>query len=277
MKIDAHQHFWKYNEKEFGWMDHKMESLKRNFLPADLQPELLNAGFEGTIAVQARQNLDETRWLLNLSSQNQFIKGVVGWVDLRSDQLAGQLREFASNPKLVGVRHVIHDEPDDDFMLQPEFLKGIGLLKDFNLTYDILIFPKHLKNTIKFVQKFPDQLFILDHMAKPFVHDKKLSPWKEEITELAKYPNVYCKISGMVTEADWHNWKEEDFKPYLDVVVKSFGMNRLMVGSDWPVCTVAGSYKKVMDIVKNYFSRFPEQEQAHVFGMNAKNLYLKKK
>lgn len=275
MVIDAHQHFWTYNEKEFGWIDKRMESLKRDFLPEDLKPELLNSGIDGTIAVQARQSLEETRWLIDLALQNCFINGVVGWVDLCSEDIHNQLTEFSSHPKFVGVRHVVHDEHDDDFILSKDFMNGIGMLKNFKLTYDILVFPKHLKNAIRFVQHFPDQVFILDHFAKPFIKEQKISPWKEEIAELAKFQNVYCKISGLVTEANWHQWKEIDFRQYLDIDTESFGINRLLVGSDWPVSTLCGSYSKVMDIVRNYYSQFSESEKELIFGLNAAKIYLR--
>lgn len=273
MKIDSHQHFWRYYEKDFAWIGNSMQEIRKDFLPEDLKKELQRAGFDRSIAVQARQSIEETSWLLELASLNNIIAGVVGWVDLCSRQLENQLDSFTSETKLVGVRHVIHDEPDIDFMLNPEFLKGIGILAHYKLTYDILIFPKHLPNTIKFVKMFPNQSFVIDHIAKPDIKNKILSPWKEDIQELAKRPNVFCKFSGMVTEAEWKTWKYEDFKPYLDAVLESFGPERLMIGSDWPVCKLAGTYPEVMGIVEAYIQTLSETEQAAILGENASRVY----
>lgn len=273
MKIDAHQHFWKYNSNEYGWIDDSMGILRRDFLPDDLIVELEQIGFSGSIAVQARQTLEETRWLLTLADQNKFIKGVVGWVDLCSPVIEEQLEEFSKHSKLVGIRHVVQDEPDDQFMLRDDFLHGISLLKKYNLVYDILIFPKHLPVAIEMVKMFPEQTFVLDHIAKPAIKGKKISPWKEDISELAAYPNVSCKISGMVTEADWKNWKNEDFHPYLDTIFSVFSTDRLLIGSDWPVCTVAGSYRSVIGIVLDYIKNFNKEERDHILGRNARLIY----
>jgi L-fuconolactonase len=273
MRIDSHQHFWKYNPAEYVWISNDMEILQKNYLPDQLQAELSSIGFDGSIAVQARQSLEETQWILDLAEQNNFIKGVVGWVDLCSPGAEEQLFQFSRYPKLVGVRHVIHDEADDNFMLRNDFLKGIALLKKFGLTYDILIFPRHLPNTIQFVSHFPDQVFILDHIAKPLIRDKKISPWKEDIERLARFRNVYCKLSGIVTEANVNNWKQEDLIPYLDIVFAAFGPDRLMIGSDWPVCRVAGTYKKIMDIILSYISSFPDEDKNKILGENAAHAY----
>jgi len=274
MKIDCHQHYWHFNLKDYSWMGDNMSVIKRDFLPSDLLPELESINFDGSVAVQARQNLEETQWLLKLADDFPHIKGVVGWLDLQSETVETDIQEFATHPKAVGVRHVIHDEEDDNFMLRPEFIRGIKLLEKYNLAYDILIFPKHLQNTIKFVREFSEnQTFIIDHIAKPFIKDGILSPWKEEITELAKFPNVFCKLSGMVTEADWENWNPEHLKPYLDVVLKAFGTDRVMIGSDWPVCLVAGKYEKVMGVVMDYISKFSETEKAKILGGNAVKAY----
>jgi L-fuconolactonase len=273
MKIDSHQHFWKYNPLEYGWISDEMQILRKDHLPDQLKSELQSIGFDGSIVVQARQTLEETKWLLELAHQYDFIKGVVGWIDLCSDQAETQLIQFSKNSKLVGVRHVIHDEPDINFMLRSDFLKGMDLLKKFNLTYDILIFPKHLLNTLRFVRQFPEQIFVLDHIAKPFIKDKNFTPWKEEIEQLGQMPNVYCKISGMVTEADWKCWKPEDIIPYLDIVFAVFGPERLMIGSDWPVCKVAGTYDQVMGIVLNYVKNLKNSDQEKVLGSNAMRAY----
>lgn len=273
MKIDSHHHFWIYNSSEYGWISENMNILRQNYLPGQLKTELSSVGFDGSIAVQARQSLEETQWLLKLADENSFIKGVVGWIDLCSPRAEEQLIQFSRSPKLIGVRHVIHDEADDNFMLRPDFVNGIGLLQKFGLTYDILIFPRHLPNTLQLVSQFPRQVFVLDHIAKPLIKDQKLSPWKEQIEKLAQFDNVYCKLSGMVTEADWENWKPEDFAPYLDAVFAAFGPDRLMIGSDWPVCRVAGSYQKVMELVLNYIETFSESDRSKILGLNALTAY----
>jgi L-fuconolactonase len=273
MRIDTHQHFWRYNAEEFGWIDDSMAALRRDFLPPDLEPELAAAGFDGSIAVQARQTLDETRWLLDLAASSPFILGVVGWVDLRSPDVRSQLGEFAGNPKLLGIRHIVQSEPDDRFLLQPEFLRGITVLEEFDLTYDILIYPKHLPIAAEFVQCFPRQRFVLDHLAKPPIKSCDLHPWDSGIRELAKSPNVFCKLSGLMTEADWKNWKPEHLAPYLDVAFDSFGPDRLMIGSDWPVCTVAASYSRAMNVIREYLSKYPSDVQDAVPGKNAQRLW----
>jgi L-fuconolactonase len=273
MHIDAHQHFWHYNPKEHTWMTEQMQLLKKDFLPDQLQPLLEQIGFGGCIAVQARQTIKETDWLLQLANQYDFIKGVVGWVDLRSPTIYKELSSYIHQNKLVGVRHVVHDEPDDNFMLLPSFQNGIAALKEFNLTYDLLLFPKHLNVAIKLVEKFPQQPFVLDHIAKPFISKKELSPWKEQLIELAKFSNVYCKLSGMVTETIWNNWTSYDFKPYLDIVMEAFGYNRVMIGSDWPVCTLSGSYHSTMNIVIDYAKQFSTEIKDAILGGNCINFY----
>lgn len=273
MKIDAHQHFWAYNANDYGWMGPGMEILKKNHLPNHLQPLLEKTGIDGTVAVQARQIIEETRWLLELAGQYPFIKGVVGWVDLRSPQLAEQLTLFKAQPKFRGVRHVIHDEPDDGFMLRNSFVQGIGMLAEFDLTYDLLLFPKHLPAAYELVSKFPAQPFVVDHIAKPLIKDGIQEPWATDLRRLAENPNVYCKVSGMVTEADWRAWQLADFQPYLDIVFEAFGLERVMLGSDWPVCTVAGSYPDMVSIIVDYIQQFSADEQAGVLGRNAMKFY----
>ncbi len=273
MQIDAHQHFWIYEPREYEWVDDSMALLRRDFLPDDLKPELELAGFQGCIAVQARQTLEETRWLLELAASAPFVLGVVGWVDLQSPQVRSQLEIFAGNPKLVGVRHVVQGEPDDRFLLRPEFLRGISALEEFDLAYDILVYARHLPVAAEFVRHFPGQRFVLDHLAKPDIKSGSLQPWARGIRELAAFPNVCCKLSGLVTEADWDQWKPEHITPYIDVAFECFGPDRLMIGSDWPVCTVAASYARVMDLVKDYLSRQPTQVQAAVRGENARRFW----
>jgi L-fuconolactonase len=273
MKIDSHQHFWKYNETEYGWMGAGMERLKRDHLPGELAGLLKANGIKGTIAVQARQSIEESRWLLNLADENDFMKGVVGWVDLRSDGLELQLEEFAEHKEFVGVRHVVHDEPDNEFMLREDFQAGIGKLKNYDLTYDILIFPKHIKCAEKLVRKFDEQRFVVDHIAKPFIKDRVIEPWRTEMAKLAECGNVYCKVSGMVTEALWDGCKKEDFVPYMEAVLEIFGPNRVMFGSDWPVCTVAAEYEQVVGIVEDFISGLSSSEQVRVMGGTAVEFY----
>jgi len=273
MRLDAHHHLWKYSEAEYPWIKPEWP-IRKNYLPEDLQPLLASAGLDGSIAVQARQNLEETRWLLELADRQPFIKGVVGWVDLRSERVEGDLQQLTKNPKLVGVRHVVQDEPDDDFMLRADFTRGIGKLAQFNLTYDILIFPRQLPAAIELVKRFPEQPFVLDHIAKPQIKDRVISPWREQLRELAKAPNVLCKLSGMVTEANWNGWTDADFEPYLDPVFEAFGASRLMFGSDWPVCLLAGSYERVFGIVQNRIALLPATQKESILGGNAEEFYL---
>ncbi|MEZ4774632.1 MAG: amidohydrolase family protein [Bacteroidia bacterium] len=276
MNLDAHQHFWKYDAKDYGWIGDSMKVIKRDFYPDELAKEQQNAGFEGAISVQARQTLAENDFLLGLAEHYDWIKGVVGWVDLCSDQAEDQLELFASHPKAVGVRHVVHDEPDDDFMLREDFRRGIGLLKKYHMTYDLLLFPKHLSRAISLVNEFPEQPFVLDHIAKPHIKAQRFSPWTEDIRQLAAFPNVYCKLSGMVTETQWQKWTNADFTPYLDVVWNAFGEDRLMIGSDWPVCKLSGEYAETMGIVRTYVSQFQEETQRKILGENAAKFYLRK-
>jgi len=273
MKIDAHQHFWIYDKREYSWINDEMSILKRDFLPGDLKKEVDRIGFDGSIAVQARQTIDETEWLFKLAEQNDIIKGVVGWLDIRSPQFKNQLEKYAKRTKLVGIRHVVQDEPDNRFMSRSEFIEGIRELENYDLVYDILIFEKQLPAAIDLVSRFPYQRFVLDHIGKPRISYTSLEPWKSLITELAEYPGVYCKVSGMVTEADWKNWKIEDFQPYLDTVFEAFGAERILFGSDWPVCTVAASYKDVFGLVKNYIEKFSPDEQNKIMGENAARIY----
>jgi L-fuconolactonase len=273
MRIDSHQHFWRYNPTEYAWISEKMAALQRDFLPSNLEAVLARVGFQGTVAVQARQSLEETLWLLELATRYPFIRAVVGWVDLRSEELPSRLERLAEHPKLAGVRHVIQDEPDDDFLLRPDFRRGISRLREFELTYDLLLYPKHLPAAIKLVAEFPGQPFVLDHIAKPKIAEHLLSPWREHIKALAALPNVCCKLSGMVTETEWGQWQAQDFRPYLDIVFDAFGTKRLMIGSDWPVCTLSGDYAQTMHIVIDYVRQFSDEEQAAVLGGNCARFY----
>jgi len=274
MRLDSHQHFWRYSADQYPWIQADWP-IGRDFLPNDLAPLLTAGRLDGTIAVQARQNLDENHSLLELADRHAEIRGVVGWVDLRSERLDEQLAEFARREKFVGVRHVVQDEPDDEFVLGDAFVRGISRLKAYSLTYDLLIFPRQLLASIQLVERFPDQPFVLDHLAKPLIRQGELSPWREQIQQLAKRPNVMCKVSGMVTEARWDNWQPADFRPYLDVVAEAFGAERLMYGSDWPVCTLAGSYAQVLQLAEDYFAPWSEPERTAIFGGNAARFYLR--
>lgn len=273
MRIDAHQHFWRYNPDEYGWIDDSMSRLRRDFMPSDLQPELERAGFDGCIAVQARQTIEETRWLLELAKHSEFILGVIGWVDLQSDDLHSQLQRLAANPKLLGVRHIVQGEPDDRFMLRPEFLRGVAALEEFGLTYDLLIYPRHLPVAAEFVKRFPQQRFVLDHLAKPYIRRQEIEPWRSDLQRLAEFPNVYCKLSGLVTEADWRTWTAEQIAPYLKAAVECFGPGRLMIGSDWPVCRVAASYSQTLNVVIEFLDEYPERARDTILGGTAANFW----
>ncbi len=273
MKLDSHQHFWHYSRDEYSWITADMAQLRRDFLPDELERERSAAGFVGSIAVQARQSLEETKWLLELADENERVMGVVGWVDLCSPALPAQLEAFASHAKLRGVRHVIQGEPDDGFALRDDFVRGIGELERYGLTYDVLIYPRHLPVACELVARFPNQPFVLDHMAKPPIRDGVLEPWASGIRALAAFPNVYCKASGLVTEADWTGWTAEGIRPYLDVAFDAFGPRRMMIGSDWPVCTLAGSYQQVMGLVASYIQTLSQSEQRAVLGETAQSFY----
>ena len=273
MRLDAHQHFWHYVPEHYPWITDRLSVLKRDYLPADLEPNLGALGFDGTIVVQARQDVGDTAFLLALAARHPLIKGVVGWVDLCSPDVGRQLDAFARHPALVGVRHIVHDEPDDDFMLRPDFRAGITRLQDYGLRYDLLLFPRHLSRAVSLVDEFPDQPFVLDHIAKPLIREHLMSPWEEDVRRLAERPNVVCKLSGLVTEARWDCWQPADIWPYLDVVVEAFGTSRLMIGSDWPVCTVAADYARTMGLVIDYVNdRHPDAADA-ILGGNAAAFY----
>ena len=272
MNIDSHQHFWRYTPAEYPWMKPGW-LIRRDFLPPDLAREMAKVGVEGCVAVQAQQTMAEARWLLSLADAHPFIRGVVGWVDLQNERVEEQLAELARHARFVGVRHVVQDEPDDNFMLRPAFQRGIGRLRQFNLAYDLLVFPKQLPASIQLAANFPEQRFVLDHIAKPPIAAGTLSPWREQLRELAKAPNVWCKVSGMVTEAKWDGWRAEDFRPYLDVVFAAFGVERLMFGTDWPVCTLAGSYAQVHRLVDDYTRSLTAEARAKFFGGSAAEFY----
>ena len=279
-RIDSHQHFWRYDPREYDWIDERMGALKRDFLPADLSPLLAEAGFAACVAVQARPSLDETAWLLDLAARNPFVAGVVGWVDLCSPEAPAELERFGNHPRLVGVRHIVQGEPDDRFLLRPDFGRGIALLEEFGLAYDVLIYPRHLPVAVEFVRRFPRQRFVLDHLAKPEIARGEIRAWSRGIRDLAAAPNVFAKLSGLVTEADWKRWTPDETRPYLDVAFECFGPARLMIGSDWPVCTLAADYARTMALVTRYLEGRPEAERDAVLGGNAQafwNLDLKER
>ncbi len=271
--IDAHHHLWKYSQEQYPWMLAGMENIRRDFLIPELHSVTREAGVTGTVAVQARQTIGETEWLLGLARDNELIRGVVGWVPLIDADVAKHLERFSGNRKLKGIRHVLHDESDDFYMLRDDFNRGISLLNDFGLRYDILIFERHLLQTIQFVDRHPKQLFIVDHIAKPRVKDRVRSSWEAEIAELARRDNVYCKLSGMATEANWKGWTESDLRPYFDTVLAAFGPDRLMFGSDWPVILVACSYKCWADTVRSWIAELSPAEQLSIMGGTAKMAY----
>jgi L-fuconolactonase len=273
MRIDAHQHFWRYTAAEYGWIDDAMAALRRDFLPADAPQEMDRASIDACIAVQARQTLEETRWLLELADANSFIAGVIGWVDLQADAAPEQLERFVDHPKFVGVRHIVQAEADDRFMLRPAFCRGISLLEARDLTYDILIYPRHLPAAVELVSRFTRQRFVLDHLAKPDIRSGDIRAWEEGICALARCPNVFCKVSGLVTEADWTRWTVDDIRPYLDVAFDCFGAHRLLAGSDWPVCTVAADYARTISLIDDYMSDKPVADRDAVMGGNAARVW----
>ena len=272
MRIDSHQHFWKFNPVRHAWIDSSMQNIAKDFLPKDLKPLLETNLLDGCIAVQADQSETETQFLLRLAEENSFIKGVVGWVDLSAEDLSQRLEVFSKNTLFKGVRHVLQAEKEG-FMLKDPFLRGISELKNFNLTYDILIYPNQLEEARVLIEKNPDQPFVLDHLAKPYIKHQKIKNWASDIKELAKYKNVYCKLSGMVTEADWNHWQFENFKKYLSVAFDTFGSDRLMFGSDWPVCLLAGSYEHVVKIIDLFIEDLNPKEKNNIMGGNACNFY----
>jgi len=269
VRIDSHQHFWRYSAAEYEWIDDSMSVLRRDFLPSDARREMDLAGIDTCVAVQARQTLEETRWLLELADSATFISAVVGWVDLQADDAEAQLARFAAHSKLVGVRHIVQSEPDPRFLLRPAFCRGISLVEELHLTYDILIYPRQLPAAIELVSRFPRQRFVLDHLAKPEIRTGEIREWERHIRELAEARNVWCKVSGLVTEADWTRWTAADVRPYLDVAFDCFGADRLLAGSDWPVCTVAANYGRTMSLLTDYLEHRPSSERDAVLGGNA--------
>ncbi|HUJ33427.1 MAG TPA: amidohydrolase family protein [Candidatus Acidoferrum sp.] len=273
MKIDSHQHFWKYDPRRDTWITDEMAVLKRDFLPVDLLPELAANGINGSVAVQADTSERETEFLLHLADRHPEILGVVGWVDLCSPGLPERLEFFSRFKKLRGFRHIVQSEPDGRFLVREDFCRGIGHLRRFGFTYDILIYPKQMPAAREFVAEFPEQRFVIDHCAKPAIRSREVAVWGKQMHEVAANPNVFCKLSGLITEADWRAWRPDDCKPYLDVVFESFGADRLMFGSDWPVCLLAGTYRQVKDLIGGYTCRLSDEDREKIFGLNAARFY----
>jgi len=273
MRIDAHQHFWQFDPVRDSWIDESMGVIRKDFMPSDLQPIIDEHQIDGTIAVQADQSEAETEFLLKLADQYPFIKGVVGWVDLRAHDIDEKLSKYSGRQKLCGFRHIVQSEPDDLFMLRDDFLNGVKALDHFGFAYDILIYTHQLPAAIDVVNKLPEQKFVLDHLAKPKIKSGEIEPWKIQLRELASAPNVYCKISGMITEADHRHWMPDDIKPYLDVVFDSFDINKIMFGSDWPVCLLSGSYNQVVQLVEDYIDNQGIKGKDQIFGGNAIEFY----
>lgn len=273
MRIDSHQHFWIYNKAQHNWIDDAMSVIRRDFLPEDLQPIYASEGIDGCVAVQADQTLQETDFLLQLAEKHKFIKGVVGWIDLRADDLETQLSKYEGKDKLKGFRHVVQGEPDHNFLLRPAFLNGISIIEKCNYTYDILVFPHQLGAVLEFVKRFPNQKFVIDHLAKPYIKNGFFDGWATLIREIGKHENVFCKLSGMVTEADYNTWTAEQIHPYMDVALEAFGAERVLYGSDWPVCLVAGNYSEIKNLATNYIAKLTPVEQAKIMGENAVQFY----
>jgi L-fuconolactonase len=273
-RIDAHQHFWKYDPVAYDWINGEMRVLQRDFLPPNLAPLLSEMNMEGCVAVQARQSEEETRFLLQLAADFPFVKGVVGWLDLRAPDLEERLDDLQPFSALKGIRHIVQAEPDPDFLLRPDFLRGIKILGKVGLTYDILVYEQQMPAVLQFLERCPDQPMVLDHIGKPIIEGGPSAAWKEGIKGIAAHPLVYCKLSGLVTEADWSNWSEDTFMPFLNVVLEAFGPQRLMVGSDWPVCLLAADqYRRVLEIIERFSADWPEQERRALWGDNAAAFY----
>ena len=272
MIIDAHHHLWHYDPERYAWIGEGMEVLQRDFTAEDLAAEV-DGLVDGVITVQARQDLEETRWLLTGALSTPLMLGVVGWVPLIDDHVEDHLARLADETALVGVRHVLQDEPDDHYMLRPDFNGGVAALEQFGLAYDILIYEHHLENAIRLVDRHPNQVFVLDHIAKPRIREGVREPWAANLARLAERENCYCKVSGLVTEADWSDWSLEDLHPYLDVVFDAFGPERLMFGSDWPVCLLAADYQTWHHLVEDYVAELSDDERRHFWGGTAVEAY----
>lgn len=272
MKIDSHQHFWQYNPVRDGWITEEMNIIRRDFLPHDLYLLLQENHIDGSVAVQADQDEKENEFLLGLAAKYDFIKGVVGWVDLKADNLEEKLVYYKSLPLLKGFRHIVQAEPDG-FLNDKQFIKGVSLLGQYDYSYDILVYNRQLEEVLRFIEQLPVQRLVIDHCAKPGIKNHEIGNWAQQMREIAGYKHVYCKISGLFTEADQAGWRAEDFYPYLDVVTDAFGFDRIMFGSDWPVCLLAATYKQSCDVLEQYFSRFKPEQYTLFWGENAIRFY----
>ena len=273
MVIDSHQHFWKYEPVKHSWIDDDMSVIRRDFLPSDLAKVYQENSIDGCVAVQADQTQEETDFLIDLASINNFIKGIVGWVDLRAENIENVLEKYSTDKIVKGFRHVVQGEADHNFLLRPNFSRGISLLEKHNFTYDILVFPHQLGSVLEFVKKFPHQKFVIDHIAKPYIKDGYFEGWATMMTAIGKHENVSCKMSGMVTEADFNIWTPEQIHPYMDTVLEAFGSKRILFGSDWPVCLVAGNYSKIKKLTTDFISQLSQIEQNSIMGNNAIEFY----
>jgi L-fuconolactonase len=272
VKIDAHHHFWKYSAPDYAWIDDAMGPIRRDFFPSNLEKEIRDAGVDGVVSVQARQTLEETRWLLTMAAQNSFIRGVVGWVPLTDPSVSAELESFAAEPRLRAVRHVIQSEPDG-FLMRRDFNRGVSILREMGLAFDLLVHERQLPEAILFVDHHPQQIFVLDHLAKPRIREQLLDPWRKNLKELARRENVFGKISGLVTEADFLTWNEAQLRPYYDTALEAFGPERLMFGTDWPVCLLACSYRQWHEVVCSFTAALSPAERTHVFGGTAERAY----
>jgi len=273
--IDAHQHFWDLSRPfDYRWLDApEHEPIRRDFLPAELQPHLETTGVDRTVFVQTQHNLEENRWALQLADEHEFIAGVVGWVDLAAESCDDQLAEFLDHPKFVGVRHITQDEPDDDFIIRPEVLRGLKVLQRRRVPFDLLFHPRHLRHAATLAQRLPELPLVIDHLAKPQIKDGEIGDWAETLCAAAGFPNVFCKLSGMITEANWTDWKASDLKPYVETALEAFGPERCLFGSDWPVCELAGSYEQVVEALDHNLGALSDDERSHIFGETARRLY----
>ena len=274
MVIDAHQHFWELGRFDYGWLDAEpLAAIRRTYLPTDLKTHLDATGVDKSIFVQTQHNVEENRWVLQFCEENDFLAGMVGWVDLASPDCESQLEEFKDNPDFIGIRHVTHDEPDDDFIVRDDVMNGLRVLEKHSMPFDLLFFVKHLKHATTLGKALPNLPMVIDHLAKPEIKDARLDNWEADFRAAAKFPNMFCKISGMVTEADWNNWKPADLRPYVEIALDVFGPERCMYGSDWPVCELAGTYEQVIGAAREVLGGLSESEQAMVFGETARKFY----
>ncbi|MFT5528268.1 MAG: L-fuconolactonase [Pirellulaceae bacterium] len=274
LTIDSHQHYWELGRFDYSWLEAEpLEAIRRSFLPADLKTNIDGVGVDKTIFVQTQHNVEENRWVLGLAEENDFIAGVVGWVDLASEACEDQLLEFKDHPKFVGIRHVTQDEPADDFIIGGDVMRGLKVLEKHSVPFDLLFYVKHLKHAVTLAKALPDLPLVIDHLSKPEIKDRRTDNWIDNLTAAAKYPNIYCKLSGMITEADWKNWNADDLKPYVHAALDAFGPERLMFGSDWPVCELAGSYEQVFNALNEALGPISAAERDLIFGDVACKFY----